>query len=252
MTTPTTPPPGKRKRAAKSPPPPGPVPLAKPTRTPMSAASTPEPTVIVSKSSRHQDALRAQARVEYATDSDQCSLVVLNSRPAYAHLHRRTLEVWCVEDKWVEERERFIRTWQTKIEGRMANALVRIKLNHMEELENIGNVMIGKLKADMLQANSWEGAVTALLKLMDKMDDFREEITTHLAPQIIQATPSGGQSSSPGVPAVARPVLTNDEARAAALTVVRMRRENMRQQMALQEQLAANPEKGEKSGSGGA
>lgn len=233
-----SPPPPPKKRPAKTPPPPGPPPMAKPVRRAVAPAQ-PEATkpLAAEDESPGARALRRMAAVEYATDQHQCSLAQLQSRPHYVNtVTLRTLEKWSVQDKWAEQRESFVRTWMSAVEQRMATALARQQIQQMESLEKILNKQIEKLTNEALTATTWEGAINGILRIMDKMDELRERVTGALIPDNVGSTaatvPTGNVVN---VPAAARPVLTNPEARAAALTVIRMRREAMRKQLAVED-----------------
>jgi hypothetical protein len=176
--------------------------------------------------SKSYAALRYSAGRYYATDADNmCSLLELSKLPMYSMVSLSALTRWCADDGWVERRRQFIENLNKKYESKLGTALVQARLNQLKKTEDVIDrvfkTLVTKAKDQVLEANSLEGAANAYARLCVVLDDQREKLADAVMPEPIAVQQ---QAQLPAV----RPRLSMEESRAAALTIVRMRREETR------------------------
>ena len=180
--------------------------------------------------SRSYAAIRYSAGRYYVTDADKmCSLDDMARMPMFSMVSRSTLAHWSAEDGWVERRRQFIDNLNKKYASKLGTALVQARLSALKKTEAVAerlfDALISKAKHQILEANSLEGAANAYARLCVVLDDQREKLADAVMPE-----PIAVQQTENMLPTV-RPRLSLEESRAAALTIVRMRREEMRAAM---------------------
>jgi len=234
----------KKKKPAKAPPPP----QRKAKRTPMTAKALRE--VIATKPGRPLQTsveeepaswpyLRYAAGRHYATDfENMCSVEDMTKIPMFSVVPEATLRYWCARDGWVERRKDFLESVRKKEEHVVGTALVQARIHQLAKTQDIMDkaydlVMVRARKK--LAAHSMEGVMNAYARLCQLSDDQREKLATSLFPDAAE-----GQPQTQPLSTSMKPRLSVEEQRAAALVIVRMRREEIR--------AALRAEEDEKSG----
>ncbi len=148
-----------------------------------------------------------------------------------------TFRDWAREDKWTDRRNTFQKNWQEKLQRTMGDALIRRRMRTMERMDGILDQALTKLETNAVLMNSWEGVAGVLIRIIEKMDEFHEKVAGHLIPAVVSG-PSQGGGPAP-ISHEARPRLTDEEARGAALHIIKLRRDKMRTEAKLLEEAKA-------------
>lgn len=193
----------------------------------------------------HDDAsvlgLRYAAGKDYACTFRDISVAELAQRPMYAGLDVRRMQYWCQQDGWVEHRRLFREDYRKAMEKAIGTQLVQTRLEYMKRGERGLNMLFGKLvpedeDAVPLEPTSLEGLANATRQFWDQVIKEKEKLADAIMPEpIVQE----GERTLPSV----RPQLSQAEARAAALTIVRMRREQVRAALKSEEEQVVEAEK---------
>ena len=198
----------KKKPAKKPPKKSAPEPQRKAKRVPIKGERGQPTKTQVTFDDAHLVGLRYAAAKDYACTFKDVSVAELCQRPMYAGISQRTMERWCTEDGWVEHRRAFREEYRKGIEKAIGTQLVQTRLEYMkrgeEALDRLFNKLVPKDEQDLMDPTSLESLADAIMP-----------------------EPIAVQQSENYVPAV-RPQLSQSEARAAALTIVRMRRDQIR------------------------
>jgi hypothetical protein len=170
--------------------------------------------------------LRYAAAKDYACSFRDISIVELCKRPMYAGITVQRMQRWCRKDGWVEHRRTFREEYRKAMEKAIGNQLVQTRLELMKRGEKGLDMLFGKLIPDdpekQLEPSSLESLANATRQFWDKVIEEKEALADAIMPE-----PIAVQQTDQALPAV-RPQLSQAESRAAALTVVRMRREEIR------------------------
>jgi hypothetical protein len=126
--------------------------------------------------------IRRQAGIIYCTHAVGLTITELHRTDEFCHLSRATLVDWCREDKWVERREEVYRSWNEQIQKAMSSELVTARVNEFRQLEDIRQQGIAMLKSKLIEAKSFEGLLTALLRCGERIDDLRKLIGQEVQP----------------------------------------------------------------------
>lgn len=170
--------------------------------------------------------LRFSAGVYYTTDLQGVTVAQMSKHPIYSCVSRKTLDAWCTADKWVERRREVQQRWRRKIEDKVADELARTRIEQLKGLEKVYSKALKKLEDNLVEAKSWEGVATALVKVAQLMDDWREKI----GGTVVSVIPDTRHSESGQSPLTGKmkSQLTEREARDMALMIMKKRREEMR------------------------
>ena len=241
----------RKKKPAKRPPKPAPeprkakrVPIGKKAkRTPIKdPGGRPTKTQVLVPEDSFMD-LRYAASKDYAYTFRDISIAELCRHPRYAHISPRTMERWCAEDGWVEMRRAFRDEYRKEMEKAIGTQIVQARLAYTklgdELLDDSFKRLLTKDKKKLLEVKSREGLMRATVMLWDRTIAEKEKLADAIMPE-----PIAHQQSEHYTPAV-QPQLTKEEAREAALTIVRMRREQIRARIK-QEMAAEQGEEPEK------
>jgi hypothetical protein len=168
---------------------------------------------------------RFAAGMYYTTDLKGTTIERLKRHPMWSKYSLPTLQMWSREDRWVERRRANMKRWQNAIEARIGTEVVKARMKDLEDMRGIYQKMITKLKGKALKAKSYEGMVSALVKLADLMDGWSERLSKEFVPE----APLGGED--PGISVhrhEAKPTISPAEARVAAKAVMQERRQQLR------------------------
>lgn len=201
--------------------------------------------------------LRHFAQMYYVTDLSGCTIEDVCNHPMMESIPVGTIKDWAHKDRWAEKRKGTLDRWREQIESKIGDELVQSRIqsikklgairdhlfkkltpnNHLWEdggdVINLGGVpyetcaVCGNTRAqhiDPFAGVPGDKAVKALMQLVDmefKMQALILEVTQ--TPGYGARTENGG--SRPALPEM---LLKPDEARDAAMAILRKRREEMR------------------------
>jgi hypothetical protein len=180
-----------------------------PGRPPLSKIVSPEP----GDGTRY---LRYAAGLFYTTDLRGTTVPAMAKHPVYCAVSQRTLEEWCRKDRWVERRRQTLEAWHDEIARGIGAELARVRTAQIDRLQAVFDQTLAKLEHELVDAKSWEGVAGVLVKLAELMDGWRDKTHGDVVP---------GISRGLDPPPQTRPHLTDEEARAAAMVIIRKRRE---------------------------
>jgi len=190
---------------------------------------TDEPSTIVDSDQKY---LRYAAGIYYTTDLRGCSLVDMTKHPIYGVVPLRTLERWCGLDDWTKRRAAVLEQWRKKIEAAVGSKLAQSRVHQLESLQRVYDKVLLKLETDAVEAGTYEGMTSVLLRLAELMDEWRARLAQEIWPAMAEASAGDGRSTA----LMVRPKLSREEAREAAMLIIQRRREELKAER------EANPE----------
>lgn len=141
-----------------------------------------------------------------------------------------TMNRWAAVDGWVERRRQFLDKLNRRAESRMANAVFRARLEDLKKREQLMRLAEQRLNPQSpeqaLPSNSFEALLNAYTRLGTEVDEMREKLADVVTPGVLAATETAEES--PSQRARVRPQLDEQEARAAAATILSLRRQKHR------------------------
>lgn len=224
----------RKKKPAKRPPPEVEMPPPrKAVRVPMKRASKqPKTQIVPDDTDTSLHGLRYAAGKDYVCTFKNVSLQELCQRPMYRGIPERTMGYWCKADGWVERRRAFREEYRKALDKAIVSQLVQTRHHYMKKGEKTLEMLFDKLIPEneefQLEPTSLEALANATRQWWDKLIEEKEKLADAIMPEPIVAQQEGTTS-------VVRPQLSQAEARAAALTVVRMRRDEIRASLKAQE-----------------
>jgi hypothetical protein len=227
----------KRKKKAKRPPP-----TSRPKRVPIRQKVTIEkPADEVGRPSKTKIEIQADAptttwirhlaATNYVTDPDGRSVRWHYENDPRCHIVALdTMERWAAVDGWVERRRQFVDKLNKKAEGRMANVLFQERLKDLRNREALlreaRNRLMPEDKTAALPSNSFESLLNAYTRLSTEVDDMRQKLADTVLPGVLAAPVATDEES--GQAMHVRPQLSEDEKRAAASVILKIRRDKHR------------------------
>ena len=178
--------------------------------------------------------MRQSAATEYVTSLKGISVRELSKIPPYNRLTPGTLARWCVEDGWVERRQKYFQEVRSEIEALISEKLIQTRVNQLEKMEDIAEQLSDEILTNKVESKSKEGLVTAMVRLLEAQDHIREK----LAKEVVPAHLGGVQQET--LPMT--PEITNEEARVGVKAILQRRRTHARQRTQ-QEREAKEPPK---------
>lgn len=174
-----------------------------------------------------RQAFRMAMANEYVFHPRGIPLAHFVDNPDYGNFSKSTIEFWCHADQWVSRRKAFGEQVRRKVEASLANRMVQQQITELRELEEIQTSLLGKIKTEMADTppKSFEGAVSALLKVNEACRKIRESVKVHLVGREQQPEPAQAGESEPEAPAQLPATLSEEEIHAAAKAALKVRRE---------------------------
>lgn len=214
---------------------------ASPKRKPVKAAAVKQRGQMVAVSSvlpfdaeiddTNLDTLRRWACQYYTLSVNQVSLSEMSKTPPFSRVPKRTLEKWSSDDGWVSKRREAQERIRQIVEQQLGNEIAQERMNQLKELQRVYDEGIRQLtdetEGGRLRANSFEGAVGAVVRLADLMDTWREKLARQVG-GVIESTEAGAGDGDDRVYTPA-PKLSVDEARSVVKEILRMRRDSIDQ-----------------------
>jgi len=129
-----------------------------------------------------------------------------------------TLERWCAEDRWVEQRTKFFAQMKESMESKLGNRLVSERVKTLANLDDLMNNALGKLSSNIVDANSFEGLMSATIRVAEFREKLLDKILAGIGDVKI------GEDGEFRDPVRSKPALTIDEVRDMARVVLERRR----------------------------
>lgn len=167
--------------------------------------------------------LRWSAEMYYTTSVNDCSLRDMTKHRMFKSVSPKTLGTWSVEDRWPEKRQRMKDHIRNSIAAQVGSELARARLEQLHQLETLYNDAFHKLMNAPVVLMSYEKLLTAIIKLAETLDNFREKLANQIGPVDNPSTQAPGQ-----MPIEAR--LNPDEIRALAKRLIQMNRATIRKE----------------------
>ncbi len=138
---------------------------------------------LVNKASRSPYAqLRVEAALTYMTDPDKGSVRKLHADPRFSHIGESTLMLWCKNDGWVEKRQRFLAYWAANAYKKIGSKLSHERKLDLDILLQARDLAAEKLKDPETKPRSFEGVLTALAKVSERIQAIQESIVDDMMP----------------------------------------------------------------------
>lgn len=168
--------------------------------------------------------LRRLAETQYVTNREGLTIVEMAKDPLYKDLSHNTMNRWSTEDRWVEKRQKFYDGISQRIQSKIGQGMMREQLFALKELQSLGADILEKLRDKQVRVGSYEGLVTAYLKLLD----YETELQKQVSKEVVHESNGGVRTDTVRVAAS----LSEEEARVAVDTILRHRREQLRKKTA--------------------
>lgn len=160
--------------------------------------------------------MRKMAEVIYVTATTDMSIRQLSEMPEFKDkVAFKTLTRYSAEDKWQEKRRDYIEQLSNQIRQRVATSQVEARITQLEQFQGIFDRLLAAMPTAL--PKSLEGVAMATVRVGKSIEELRSTIAAEILPE------QGAnllQSEAP-----VQPVLTHEEARAAATAVVEVRKE---------------------------
>lgn len=183
-----------------------------------------------------QDNIRLLAGHMYMASN--LSIAQLAKTPELQGINIRVLEGWSVKDEWVAKRHEFQDRVKIRVQNVLASEVARERSNQMKDIVSRRNALSKLVQAkldslfdadgDLLPEASDEkltSLVNTWIKVTDLADKFLDKLGEEFFPAAADA--AAGIDELQAASSI-RPQLTQEEARAAAKLLIKMRRDEMR------------------------
>ena len=164
--------------------------------------------------------LRRLAEVQYVTSREGITIDEMGRDPLYTDVSRITMQRWSCEDCWVEKRQKYYAGISQKIQAKIGQGMMREQLRALKEIQGLGAEILGKLRDKQVRVGTYEGLVTAYLKILD----YENEMQKKVSKEVVHERDGGVRTDTVKVAAS----LSEVEARVAVDTILKMRREQIR------------------------
>lgn len=164
--------------------------------------------------------LRRLAEVQYVTSREGITIEEMAKDELYRGCTQMTLQRWSCEDCWVEKRQKYYEGISQKIQAKIGQGMMREQLRALKEIQTLGAEILTKLRDKQVRVGTYEGLVTAYLKLLD----YEGEMQKKVSKEVVHEREGGVRTDTVKVAAT----LSEAEARVAVDTILKMRREQIR------------------------
>lgn len=169
---------------------------------------------------------REQAGLLYITSPDPPSIKKMAEDPQWG-VKFATLQTWSIQDEWVKRRNEFFDRIADKVKAQISERLVQGRIEALEVMTGMLETSLtefgqkdedGNLK---LKARSFEGMVSAIVKLQMFVEDLRDRIAERATPSDLGSATVESDTTT----------LTPDEAKHVAKALMEKRRDDVRKQL---------------------
>lgn len=181
----------------------------------------------VSKTANTKDYrwLRKLAGLKFITSQQSVTLAGLLEDPELKDkVSLASLKLWSAQDNWVQRRSDYYKNLEEGIRAQIAKRQIRTTVDQLAELDEVSTKLLEALNSADTEVGTLEGVTTAYLRIVNKREALRDRIVKEI-------TPEGLAGGVPVVGNQVTPVLSAEEAREAAMLIVRRRREAQRKRI---------------------
>lgn len=164
--------------------------------------------------------LRRLAEVQYVTSREGVTIEEMSRDPLYQGIPRMSLSRWSAEDRWIEKRQKYYEGISQKIQAKIGQGMMREQLRALKEIQGLGAEILTKLRDKQVRVGTYEGLVTAYLKLLD----YESEMQKKVSKEVVHERDGGVRTDTVKVAAS----LSESEARLAVDVILKMRRDQIR------------------------
>lgn len=180
---------------------------------------------------RERKGAREKAMMLYIAAVKPLSCREVADRIGSTNVPQSTIERWKLTDGWDAARDEFQRNLFAQVQSRVADKLVQNLLQMLSDVDPIKARLIERVRDETFDTTSADKAVTALVKLLEMQAKFTEQAVGLLTPKaqspqdpmvpITTVQPAASQSPEENP----NDALSYEDARAAAIAIMRRRRE---------------------------
>lgn len=166
-------------------------------------------------------ALRYAAEIRYTTDPAGITLRELSKQEPFTdNVSHNTLKTWYAGEGWKKKRAEYFQNISDSIEKNLGKRLVDTQIEQLRRVDALFEKALDR--AESSEPKSMEGMIGAVVNLLRIGNELREKIVKEIVPAQLGGADEGMQVT---------PKLTEEEARAAAIAIIRTRRTNVRQKV---------------------
>lgn len=162
--------------------------------------------------------LRHLAEIKYTTDPKGISLKGMASTEPFCEVSHKTLSQWCAADDWVDKRQEYFDGIRDGIKKKLGKRLIKISVDQLKNLDSISKTVYRNIKSS--EPKSMEGMVAAYTNVVKTSNELRDRIAQEIVPGQLGGPAEAGSQITPK--------LNEEEARAAALAIMHVRRVKIR------------------------
>jgi hypothetical protein len=167
--------------------------------------------------------LRSLAKIKYVTSQIGISLADLSKTYPFDRIPLSTLTKWSRTDGWVDERERYRASLETKVLEKLGQAHVQAissQLKSADEMSEKVFLMLDALGTESV--NSYEGLLNALMRLEKFRFDARKEIADIMKNALSETSVEKTVKEEVTVPKITH---SKEAIRQAAFAIIKANRE---------------------------
>lgn len=180
--------------------------------------------------------LKQLAELHYVTFQGKVSLSEMSRMSPFNRVTERTLFNWSSKDEWVRKRSEYQQQLFDAVRRKIGTQHVQATVSTLDQLGQITQEAYQKLIPMELESEdgskmtvtldpkTWSSVATVYERLVARLHEIRKDIHDHVVPAV---TPNEGGPAEQ----VVKPRLTEEEARAAAMLLVKMRRNDIEREI---------------------
>lgn len=166
-----------------------------------------------------EENLRFTAETYYTMSTDPVTVREMVRMDRFSGVTIAKMERWAEQGHWWDKRQSHLDGLRERLRVKMADGIARRRMDQIRAMEDLiqqGYAMLADKR--LKPKNGWESVASTVLKINEAVDKWSVGVAQEVLPRI--------SGSEPGdrLPSQVLPALNDDEARAAARTVVQMRR----------------------------
>lgn len=171
------------------------------------------------------DWLRRLAGLKYITSQASITLVMLAEDPELkGKVALQTLKNWSNEDDWPQKRSDYYKRLEEGIRTQIAKKQIQATVDQLQELDKVSGELLESFRSTDTKAGTKEGIAAVYLRMVTKREALRDRILHEITPEGL-----AGGIAQPG--SQITPSLNPEEAREAALTILRRRQAEHRKRI---------------------
>lgn len=168
--------------------------------------------------------LRRLAGTKYITSQDPITVLKLSEDPEFKNkVSIRSLNRWCANDNWVEERRKYFDRLEAGIRRQIEKKAIKATIDQLQEYDQRINKLVEKIDTEA-EPGTYEGLLSVYVKMVKEREILREKVIKDVVPE------GFAEMGLPNSPQLV-PSFDLAEAREAALFLIRRRQKLAKQKM---------------------